>query len=207
MAGADNINLGVVSRVFKTIDFTGFSGSTLTNALPQIYGNLVISTGMTVTGGTGVWTFIATTPQTITTNGKTLDFPITFDGVGGTWAMQDALTLGSTRALTMTNGTLKLKNGVTSTVGDFATSGTNQKYLQSTTPGTQATISQASGVVSVSYLTIQDIIATGGATWDAFYYNGNLDGGNNTNWIFGESPAYGAEYEYKLRSFTEPRRF
>jgi hypothetical protein len=206
MAGADNINLGVVSRVFKTINFTGFSGSTLTNALPQIYGNLVISTGMTVTGGTGVWTFIATTPQTITTNGKTLDFPITFDGVGGTWAMQDALTLGSTRALTMTNGTLQLKAGTTNTVGSFATSGTTQKYLQSTTVGTQATLSGASGTNSVSYLTIQDSYATGGAAWDA-NASTNVDAGNNFGWFFAPTPIVANEIEIRLRSFTQPRRF
>jgi hypothetical protein len=107
----------------------------------------------------------------------------------------------------MTDGTLQLKASVTSTVGSFVTTGTTQKFLQSTLSGTQATISQSSGVVSTNNLTIKDINATGGATWDAFYYNDNIDNGNNTNWIFGESPAYGAEYQYKLRSFTELRRF
>ena len=30
---------------------------------------------------------------------------------------------------------------------------------------------------------------------------------DNTNWDFGETPVLGAEYTYKLRSFTQPRRF
>ena len=183
-AGADTIGLGTANRVYGTLDFTGFSGSTLANIAPQIYGDLVLSTGMTVTGGTNAWVFAATTSQTITTNGKTIDNPVTFDGVGGTWTMQDALTLGSTRTLTLTNGTLKLAAGTTSTVGMFATSGTNQKYLQSSTAGTQATISDASGTIDVSYLTIQDINATGGATWNAFVTNQNVDNGNNTGWDF-----------------------
>lgn len=183
-AGADTISLGTANRVFNTIDFTGFSGSTLTNIAPYIYGNLVLSTGMTVTAGTGVWTFAATTSQTITSNGRTINNPITFNGVGGVWACQDALTLDSASALTMTNGTLQLKSGTTSTVGSFVTTGTTQKFLQSTTAGTQATLSQASGTVSVSYLTIKDSNATGGATFIAATSNSNVDAGNNTGWSF-----------------------
>jgi hypothetical protein len=195
------------SSVYKNLNFTGFTG-TVPNSARTIYGNLTIVSGATNSAGANATTFAATSgTQQITTNAVTLDYPLTFNGVGGTFAFQDALTQGSTRAFTVTNGTVQLKASATSTVGSFVTSGTNQKNLQSTTSGTQATLSQASGTVSTSYLTVQDIFATGGATWNAFYYNGNLDGGNNTNWIFGESPAYGAEYEYKLRSFTEPRRF
>lgn len=183
-AGADIISLGTANRAYGTLNFTGFSGSTLANIAPQIYGDLVLSSGMTVTGGTNAWIFAATTSQTITTNGKTLDFPVTFNGIGGTWEMQDALTMGSTRTLTLTNGTLKLKSGTTSTVGAFATSGTNQKYLYATTSGTQATISDASGTNSVNYLTIQDSGATGGALFQAFTSNFNVDAGNNTGWKF-----------------------
>jgi hypothetical protein len=181
--GSDTVNFSASSRRVNNMDFTGFTG-TFSNSQQTIHGSYTISTGMTVGAGTEVTTFAATTAQTITTNGKTLDFPVTFDGIGGTWTMQDALTLGSTRTLTMTNGTLKLKNGVTSTVGAFATSGTNQKFLQSSTPGSQATLSQATGTVSVSYLTIQDSAATGGATWIAYVGNLNVDAGNNTGWVF-----------------------
>ena len=204
-AGSDTVALG---SNFKNINFTGFTG-TLTNDVRNIYGNLTISSGMTCTAGSSITTFAGTSgTQQITTNSNaTIDFPLTFDGVGGTFAFQDALTQGSTRAFTITNGTIKLKAGVTSTVGSFATSGTNQKYLQSTTAGSQATLSQASGTVGVSYLTIQDIKATGGATWNAFYENNNVDAGNNTNWNFGGTPSYDAEYGYKLRSFTERGRF
>jgi len=73
---------------------------------------------------------------------------------------------------------------VTSTVGAFTTSGTNQKFLQSTLAGSQATLSQASGAVDASYLTIRDINATGGATWNAFTTNNNVNAGNNLGWDF-----------------------
>jgi len=183
-AGADIVSLGTANRSYRTLDFTGFSGSTISNSAPQIYGNLVLSSTMTVTGGINVWGFIATTSQTITTNGVTINNPIRFDGVGGTWAMQDALTLDSASALTLVNGTLRLKNGTTNTVGSIDTSGTNQKFLQSTVNGSRATLSAASGVINVSYVTIKDSAATGGARFQAFTSNGNVNAGNNTGWFF-----------------------
>ena len=214
---ANSINLNITAgtdtllmpsgSVVRNLNYTGFAG-TDTNLARTIYGGVTIASGMTLGGNANAWTFAATSgTKTITTNAKTCDFAMVFNGIGGTFAFQDALTQSSTRAFTITNGTVQLKNGVTSTVGSFATSGTNQKYLQSTTTGSQATLSQASGTVGVSYLTIQDIYVTGGATWNSFYANNNIDAGNNTNWNFGGTPSYDAEYGYKLRSFTERGRF
>jgi hypothetical protein len=203
-AGTDTVATG---SNWKNLNFTGFSGTLGLNTR-FIYGSLTISSGMTLTAGASVTSFFATAPATITTANKTFDFPLTFDGVGGTFAFQDALTQGSTRAFTVTNGTVKLKDGATSTVGAFATSGASQKFLQSTTPGTQATLSQASGTVDASHLTIQDNAAVGGATWNAFVNQSNIDAGNVDGWNFGISPVIGgAEYTYALRSFTQPRRF
>lgn len=168
----------------KNVNFTGFAGS-LTNGTRTIYGNLTISSGMTAAAGTNVTTFAGTSgTKTITTNDVPLDFPVTFNGIGSTWEFADALTLGSTRAFTFTNGTVKLKNGVTCTVGSFATSGTNQKYLQSTVAGSQATLSDESGTNSLSYTTIKDINATGGATWTAYRNSGNVDNGGNSGFVF-----------------------
>jgi hypothetical protein len=172
------------NAVYKNVNFTGFTG-TLNNAARTVYGNLTVVAGMTLTAGANATTFAATSgTQQITTNGKTLDFPLTFNGIGGTFAFQDALTQGSTRAFNVINGTVKLKNGVTSTVGSFVTSGVNQKFLESTLAGSQATLSQASGTINASNLTIKDINATGGATWNAFTTSGNVDAGNNTGWDF-----------------------
>jgi len=212
-AGTDIVTF-TGARNYGTIDFSNGGTSTFTGTWQNatnnvnVYGNLILKSGMVVGSGAELVAMRATSgTKTITSASQTMDFPFIINGLGGTFACSDALTLGSTRELRLSDGTLQLKAGVTSTVGSLTTTGTTQRFLQSTLSGTQATISQASGVVSTNNLTIQDINATGGATWDAFYYNGNLDNGNNTNWIFGESPVYGAEYEYKLRSFTEPRRF
>jgi hypothetical protein len=196
------------SAVYKSVNFTGFSG-TIPNSTRIIYGGATFSAGMTLTAGANITTFAATSgTNNITTAAKTLDFPITFFGLGGTFAFQDALTQGATRAFTFTAGTVQFKASATSTTGVFATSGASQKFLQSTTPGTQATLSQASGTVDVSHLTIQDNAAVGGATFNAYVDQGNVDAGNVEGWDFGISPIVGgAEYTYSMRSFTQSRRF
>jgi hypothetical protein len=164
---------------------------------------------MTLDAGANPFNFRTTVgTQQITTNGKTLDFPITFLGVGGTYAFQDALTQGSTRTFTITAGTVQLKNGVTSTVGSFVANNSSVKFLQSTTPGSQATLSQASDTVNVVDLTIRDINAVGGAAWNAYTDFENTDAGNNDGWNFSLSPPYStAELPITLRPFTQPRRF
>lgn len=114
---------------FRSLDFTGFAG-TLDNQARTIYGDAKFSTGMTITAGTNTQTFASTsgTTRDITTNGKTLDFPITFNGAGGTWRLLDVLTMGSTRTLTHTNGTINL-NGLTLTVGTAYTTAAGTKNL------------------------------------------------------------------------------
>jgi hypothetical protein len=208
IAGTDTINTYVR---FKNIDLTGFSGTFNSLALSGVvlYGNLKISTGTTITSSGNTLAFSATSgTQQITSNNKTLDFPITFNGTGGTFAFQDTLTQGSTRAFTITNGTVQLKDGVTSTVGSFVANNTATKFLQSTTPGSQATLSQTSGTVNVADLNIRDINATGGASWNAYTDFDNTDAGNNDGWNFSLSPPYSiAELPVTLRPFTQPRRF
>jgi hypothetical protein len=78
--------------------------------------------------------------------------------------------------------------------GIITTASPNYVILSSTTAGTQATLSKASGTVSVSYVQIQDSIATGGATWLAQTTNGNIDNGNNTGWIFGAYSANNSNF-------------
>lgn len=85
---------------------------------------------------------------------------------------------GSTGASTIT-----FAAGSTQTLTNFTATGTagNVLTINSDTPGSQATLSKASGAVSVSYLSITDSNATGGATWTAL---NSTDAGNNTGWTF-----------------------
>jgi hypothetical protein len=221
--GSDIITFGT-DRAWKNIDFTGFKGSTATDTSFICYGNFTLDSGMvSVAAGTGNWRFSVSQespdPSTINMGGLTTNVPISFiSGINqpydsGNWTMASALLLPnnaltidiSTLTLYPNSQTLKLKAGTTNTVGSFVTTGTGQKYLLSTIPGTQATISDASGTNSVSYLTIQDSNATGGATFYALAPS--VDAGNNTGWIFIPTPADSNEITMRLRSFTQPRRF
>jgi hypothetical protein len=207
-AGTDLIDLRVTSGAYRNLNFTGFSGSLIINNSIACYGDLTFSAGMTINSTTSTLSFAKTSTQQVTTNGKTLDFSMLFNGSNGTVAFQDALTQGATRNFTIARGTVQLKNGVTSTVGNFVANSSSAKFLQSTTPGSQATLSQASGTVNVVDLTIQDINAVGGASWNAYTDFENTDAGNNDGWNFSLSPPYStAELPVTLRSFTQPRRF
>ena len=85
--------------------------------------------------------------------------------------------------------TLTFYAGRTYTVTNFNASGTagNLVTLQSTTSGTQFTLSKASGTVSRDYLSIKDSAATGGAAWYAGANSTNVS--NNSGWTFTAPPA------------------
>jgi hypothetical protein len=204
-AGSDQVNLSTTNGAYRNVNFTGFTGTVSIQNSILVFGNWNWG-GTTLLGaGTGTVAFSATSgTKTITSNGFSFPANVNINGVGGAWNCTDALSV--TNTLTMINGTLRLAAGTTSTVGAFNTSGTNPKFLLSATPGTPATISDASGTNTVSYLTVQDNIATGGAVWDALDIT-NVDAGDNTGWLFSTTPSIGNEITMRLRSFTQPRRF
>lgn len=92
----------------RNLDFTGFSGSFLGSVNFSFYGNITFSSSMTYSGAATL-TFAATSgTKTITTNGMTFDANLTINGTGGTLQMGDNLTIGSTKRLTITNGTFSV---------------------------------------------------------------------------------------------------
>jgi hypothetical protein len=126
-AGTDILSIGAV---FKNLDFTGFSGAIQAPTSSRVmYGNLKFSSGMTIPSMTFSYQFSATSgTQQITSAGQTLDFPITQDGVGGTVQLQDNLTMGSTRAFTLTAGTLDL-NDFNLVAGSISSSNSNTRSI------------------------------------------------------------------------------
>jgi len=125
-AGTDIVVFST-NNSFNALDFTGFSGTWTNNAI-TLAGSLTVSSGMTVSAGTGTLTMDSTGSRNITSNGKTLDFPLTITGTGGTVTLQDALTIGSTRTLTFTRGTFNANNNNVTT-GLFASNNSNTRTL------------------------------------------------------------------------------
>lgn len=129
-----NITTGTYSLTLNAarvgnLNLTGFAG-TLLNNTRIIYGNLTIpASGTTLAAGTLVTTFAGTSgTQIITTNGKTLDFPVTINGVGGTVQLADDLTLGATRTLYVQAGTFDANNKNV-TIGIFRSNGANTRSI------------------------------------------------------------------------------
>lgn len=85
---------------------TGFTGTLAGSSALNVYGSMTLVSGMTVSN-TGTVTFASTSSgKTITTAGKTLAFPIVFNGSGGAWTFQDNVT--SSSSITVTTGTVNL---------------------------------------------------------------------------------------------------
>jgi hypothetical protein len=119
--------------VARNLDFSNGGLSTFTgiwagsSSALTCYGNLTLKSGMTTTG-TGPTTFAATSgTKTITSAGVALSRSMTFDGVGGTWQLQDALNIGS-GTITLTNGTFDATT-YNVTAGSFSSSNSNVRTL------------------------------------------------------------------------------
>jgi hypothetical protein len=124
--GAAGSTITFVSGYVRNLNFTG-TLSTITQVGLNFYGNLNLGSTATFTAGANSWVFTPPggTTTTITTNAKTVDWPILLSGTG-TLALQDSLTMGTTRAFTINVGVLNL-NGFTLTAATMSvlSQGTN----------------------------------------------------------------------------------
>ena len=111
-SGAVTVSIKVLEAKCRSLDATGFTG---TLADPDQWGLLIGdgTVGHTVFGsGMTLNTFpffVSTTgPNNITTNGVTLPSPyyMQFSGAGGSWVLQDALTVSGGSGIIHTAGTL-----------------------------------------------------------------------------------------------------
>ena len=137
-------NTGLNTSATVTVDtlmtstslaMSGVDMSTRTNAMtlatgtvaPIVFGDWKNGSGTTLSG-TGVLTFGGRNTQTITSAGRAFTQPITIDSYGGTVQLADAITIGSARTFTVTNGTFDTKNyNVTANV--FSSSNSNVRTI------------------------------------------------------------------------------
>jgi hypothetical protein len=123
--GSDIVILGGAMR---DLDFTGFSG-TLNSGSRILYGNLTLSTGMTVVNGATATGFANTSgTTTIDTKGRAFPQQMTFSGVGGTRRLLGNVDLGPRNAA-FSGGNLDL-NDFTLTAFTAVSSGTSARQIQ-----------------------------------------------------------------------------
>jgi hypothetical protein len=204
----DTANFDFDNSNTKSLTFNSQVNIASANSTGIFKGNLT-NTTIDMTGSTLA---INCNTSTITLDVPNLTYPnisVFIDGLYGTFIFGRGATTQTITNLTINNNSdpdirvadfnVKLFAGSTLNVGNISIDGittvsTNYVILSSTTAGTQATLSKASGTVSVNYVKIQDSIATGGATWLAQTTNGNIDNGNNTGWIFGAYSANNSKF-------------
>lgn len=160
------INPGAVC---KSLTMTGSSNEITGNVLTA-YGNVTIGTGVTCSG----LRIDFASSATLTCNGKTIDYLTAKSGA-------TVIGSGAVRCTVLTvenTGAIVLPASTTSYCTSFVSPGSGSSTLQSSSAGVQATLSDSSGVNTLTYITVQDMILTGGATWTQS--SGFVDGGNNT---------------------------
>jgi hypothetical protein len=186
-AGTDIVQLANTSgRGVRDLNFTGFAGSwtfSSTSAF-SIYGNLTLSAGMTPPSAAVTVQFAGTTgPYSLTCAGKTIDFRMLFNGAGGTWVLQDNLSVASGRTFTLTNGTFNA-NGQNVTIDTFAL-GTGTKTLtlgsgtwtalgsswNANTNVTGLTVSASTGTISMTSASAKTF-SGGGLIWPTLNQGG-----------------------------------
>ena len=126
-AGIDIIGL-TTAGVWKTLDFSGFSGSLPTSSTRNIAGSFALSSTMTVTTGTGVTTFIGTGTHTINLAGTQYGMPVTINSTGGTYTLASNFDIGTDRAFRVSEGTFDAA-GYNVSVGSFTASGATTKVI------------------------------------------------------------------------------
>lgn len=142
-------------------------------------------TNLTVSASTGTISMTSGSAKTFAGGAKT--WPTLNQGGAGALTIQQSNTFANITN-TVQPATVTLTAGTTQTVSAFSLAGTagNLITLNTSSAGTQATLSDSSGIVSVSFVSVKDINATGGAVWNAYSSSGNIDAGNNTGWDFND---------------------
>jgi len=174
-----------------TKDLTFNGGTLVCSAATTTAWNNANPTNFTTTAGTGtgIISMTAATAKTFVGGSRTYNCTLRQGGAG-------ALTIsGSNTFSNIDNSTqpatVTFTAGTTQTFTNFSLTGTagNLITINSSSAGSQATLSKSSGTVSVDYLSIRDSNATGGAAWSAGANSTNVS--NNTGWIFTAPPSTG----------------
>lgn len=166
--------------------------------------------GFTSTGTTSTISMTASSAKTFAGGGFNYAAALNQGGAGTLTVSGNNTFADITNSYSATGATTILFTaGSTQTVTQFTASGTsgNVLTLNSSSAGSQFTLSDSSGTNSVSYCDIKDSAATGGAEWQSYTTNGNINSGNNTGWQFNAPVAYSYSTDVKLRSMAQRGRF
>ena len=168
--GTLNFN-GIGTSFFQNTNPTGFT-TTQGTGIGYITVQDTTGAARTFAGGGSIFNCVL---QSYCITGLIITGANTFQGIQ-TAASPAALTFPASATTTISNASTWQVNG---TVGNLVT-------INSSLSGTAATISVAAGTVPSNYISLQDVTATGGATFYAGANSTNVSG--NTGWLFSTAP-------------------
>ncbi len=186
-------NLPLTCSTFQSISGNTrvFNGGTSTINVTRVAGGTpwnVTATGLTLSAASTTIVFaVASSAHTFAGGGQVYG-TVTHNVAGAAFGLiiTGANTFNTLNFSNASNAdTLTLPASTTTTIlNNFNVYGTSGKLISivSSTGGTQATLSKASGNVVSDYLSIQDSAATGGAGWSAGTNSTNVSG--NSGWKF-----------------------
>ena len=160
----------------------GASGTRAGNAgTIQVGTNWVVATSTNLTGSYYIINMVNTSTKTFTGGGGS--YGTLNQGGSGALTVVDSSTFENITA-SYYPSTITITAGTTQTLAALTLAGIvgNLITLNSSTGGTQFTLTKPTGIVSSLYLSIQDSNATGGAGWYASTTSTNVS--NNTGWNF-----------------------
>jgi hypothetical protein len=131
-SGSGTTTIATTIAKCKNLDFTGFTGTLAGSTSLIISGSLTLSSGMGRTYTGSILFNSTTTGNTITSNGKTLASSITFNGSGGYWTLNDAIS--TTQGINTVTGTFDSNNfNITSSFGESDSGNVRSVILGSST--------------------------------------------------------------------------
>jgi hypothetical protein len=156
---------GDMPRLGRNINFTSFTRTFSHSIATASFGNLTLSSGMTLSE-TNNWGFSGRGAQTFTTNGKTFSQTIFFNGPGGTYTLQDSFIYGA-----LSGVSIQVLSGASLNANGFDVG------MFGMTVNTTGTLTMGSGTWNLN--------ATVGTPWS--YIAGTLVPGTSTIKILGAS--------------------
>lgn len=161
-------NGSIASRMCRNLDCTGFTGTLNTDSKIEVYGSLTLNSTMSLSGANGIYNFhfkSTTTGNTVQPGGNSAQGRLVFNGVGGEWSLQGAVSVGgSNGGLQVLAGTL-ITNGYSMFIGREGISSTGTAVRSLQLGASTITISSGNFNISGSNVTVTH---TGTLTCGAF---------------------------------------
>ncbi|MFL5753122.1 MAG: T9SS type A sorting domain-containing protein [Bacteroidia bacterium] len=114
----------------KNMDWTGVTNNPnmVINSSITIYGSLILDPGMVTSGGAAIYFSSTSAGNAITSAGHTFPNDVYFNGVSGSWTLNDNFSVATPNAISVSNGTLNTNNK-NITTGTFICNSGNARTL------------------------------------------------------------------------------